>query len=301
MGQHPGRALTVGEDSHCKYQGTDRFDVMQCCLIGSCISPSRLTGTAKARAGGSNNLQGIVADGQNMYRYLQDNGAEIACLDFNVPATPAKILNGKVKSFLQSPGNNKLLYLTGHGNTAGDICVEGGHICVYSVFGWLGESGFCGHLTIVVDACYSGNWAKKAHKYIHSPCRSTINKAEAGSRVDLKINTALLSAAERARQKTYINLRCSSLSSECSRDSNDGGVYTKEFIWCLRREGDWVSQTGPGWGTRVLTERRPNEQDCFWTTSTSEAQTDVTLDLVIHPDGCTTTAHYPESRAKYVQ
>lgn len=289
MGQHPGRAFTAGKDFDFKYKATDRFDQMECCLIGSCIAPSSLTGTGKARSAGNNNLRGIIADSGNVYTYFLHNGAKIVCMDFNVPATPSGEINDKVKQFLQRSGNNKLLYFTGHGDSDGDICLDGGYIQVHHVFQWLAEANFSGVLTIVVDACYSGKWAKRAYNYING------QRDYADT-----IYHRLADAAERAGKKTYINLRCSSLGNETSLDSNQGGRYTQELTWCLRREWRWTSQDGAGWGTKVLTERKPNEQDCFWTVSESEAQTDVVLDLVIKPDR-STFAYYPSSRAPYVK
>jgi len=106
-------------------------------------------------------------------------------------------------------------------------------------------------------------------------------------------------AAQNSGQKTFINIRASSLSGETSADTSDGGKYTQSVLAGLRREHAWTSQDGRGWGTKVLTERPPDENTCVFGTSRSEPQTDLVCDYVIHPDG-KTTVHFPGSRRDYL-
>lgn len=283
-----GSSLACQRDYEFKYKATGRWHQLDCALVGTCIAPSSLSGSAKSRSG-NNNLRGIIADGNSMYTYCRDNGAKVSLYKFAIPQPPASEVRRDVENFCKNGSNNKLLYMTGHGDTDGDIPLQGSYIQVHHILEWLAEANFAGHITIMVDACYSGMWAKRVGKYIHKGSRE---KTET-------IYQPLRRAAQNSGQKTFINIRASSLSGETSADTSDGGKYTQSVLAGLRREHAWTSQDGRGWGTKVLTERPPDENTCVFGTSRSEPQTDLVCDYVIHPDG-KTTVHFPGSRRDYL-
>ena len=61
---------------------------------------------------------------------------------------------------------------------------------------WLSEADFAGHITVILDSCYSGMWA-----------RTFITRMTGSD----KCLTGLQKAAQQRGSKTYINLRLSSL------------------------------------------------------------------------------------------
>lgn len=282
--------LLPSRDFDFKYKATGRWDQLDCALVGTCIMPSKLSGSAKARSNGSNNLSGVVSDGNNMYAYCRDNGATISLFSFQIPQPAASDMRNSIKAFLQNGSNNKLLYISGHGDSDGDIPLgDGDYIQVHHVLEWLAEVRFAGHITIVVDACYSGMWVKRIKKYIDQPSRERVDE----------IYHPLANAAQACGAKTFINVRASSLSNETSRDSSTGGRYTNAVLNGLRKECHWTSQDGRGWGTKVLTERAPDSNSVVFSTSKTEVQTDLSCDFVIKPDR-STVSHYPSDRAEYV-
>merc|ERR1712039_137688 len=142
---------------------------------------------------------------------------------------------------------------------------------------------FHGHITILVDACYSGMWAKRLIK--------RINEGNMGG---------MCRASHRNRGfKSFINLRLSSLSTETSRDTPSGGSYTSGCLQALRQEWHWTpQQIGQGWGTKVFVDRAPDGKSVLWTTEKSEPQTDIAVDFVCL-DG-KWKWHYPTSRGEYL-
>lgn len=275
------------KDFPTKYCRTGKtgWQQLQVGAFGTCIGTSRLPGSTRARSGGSNNLSGITQDGANVYRYFIDNGAKVVNYEFAVPARPAAEIRTKVKEFLVRPGNNKFLYLSGHGDKDGDLALGEAdeYLQVSHVFDWLNEAEFDGHITIMVDACYSGQWAKRLI-----------------ARIDEK-NMGGMSRQSRNNSgyKTFINLRLSSLANEESGDTRSGGSYTLGCLEALRKEWDWTpGQTGDGWGTKVLVNRKPDDKSVLWSTSKSEDQTDIAVDFVCLNGKW--TWYFPSSRDDYL-
>lgn len=167
-----------------------------------------------------------------MYQYLRNNGS---LYQFQVPAPSGDDIKSKIRAFLQKRGNNKLLYMSGHGDRDGDLVVgEGSYLSPWEVFASLAKAQFAGVITFVIDACFAGMWVQKVSNMIHK-----------GSR-DPEIFPPLRDAAIRRGRKTYVNLRLSSLMHEESRDSNSGGLYTNNVLSFLRKEWKWTSQDGTG-------------------------------------------------------
>lgn len=270
-------------DYKFKYRKTsDGWDQLDVALVGTCVSPGIVQHEATARSGGLNNLRGITQDGAKMYKYFYDNGANVSVYIFAIPPRPAEEVMSAIEQFLKRPGNNKFLFLTGHGNKKGDLVLdEGVHLTARQVFMWLSEANFHGHITILVDACYAGQWAKTFHSLCKekSPLVKTLTKCTRG--------------------KTFINFRLSSLASECSRDSAEGGMYTLAILNSLRREHSLTKELGHGWGTKVLVQRPPDQNTVVWGIKKTEPQTDIAADFVICDDG-TVKLHRPSDRAKYI-
>lgn len=254
--------------------------------FGTCIAPSRLPGSAKARSGGSNNLRGITQDGANVYQYFVEHGARIANYEFTVPARPADEVREKVKQFVMSSGNNKFLYLSGHGDPWGDLVLGEGEsdwLQVSHVFDWLNEAEFLGHITIMVDACHSGKWANRLKARINSGNMEGMCRASRRNR----------------GFKTFVNLRLSSLSSETSGDTRSGGSYTLGCLDALRKEWHWTpGYVGEGWGTKIFVTRKPDGKTVLWGTGESEPQTDIAVDFVCS-DGQWVWS-YPKNREPYI-
>lgn len=288
MGQ--AGSVVEAKDFSFKYRATTdgKYQQLDAALVGTCIAVSKLSGSAKARLGATDNLAGVTQDGANMYRYLLNNGASVGLYQFQVPSPSGAEIKSKVRDFLKKPGNNKLLYISGHGDSDGDLVVgEGEYLSPTLCMTWLAEARFAGHITFVIDACYAGMWAERVSKMIHKGDR------------DSSIYGPLRDGAKRRGQKTYINLRLSCLRTETSRDTNNGGRYTCHGINQLRREWKVTPQDGNGWGTKVMVQRKPKDSDCVFGISKDEPQTDLIVDFVIEPDG-KTNGHWPSNRSKYL-
>lgn len=280
-------------DYDFKYKAnSDGWPQLDVALIGSCIAPSRLTGNAKARSGGVNNLRGITQDGAQMYKYFIDNGANISLYEFSIPAQPPSLIRDRVEAFIKTPGDNKFLYFSGHGDTDGDIqlgpCRNGEgepwYVGPSDVFKWMSEAEFGGHITIMVDACHAGKWS---HRFFEM--------MDAGELAGI-----VSKSHKRSPCKTFINLRLSSLSKETSSDTQYGGSYTRGCLNALRKEWSWTpNQKGSGWGTKVFVNRAPDGKSVLWGTKQSDAQTDIAVDFVIL-DG-RFTWHYPQDRRDYLR
>lgn len=303
MGGKLGRDLPMPKDFPTKYAGSGAFDQMSVALVGTCISPSLLSGTAKQRSGSDDNLEGIVEDGRNMYSYFRGNGARIALYSFSVPAPPPSQIKESIKEFLQSPGNVKVLYLSGHGDRDGDLVLgEGVYLSTKECLTWLAEARFGGMITFIIDACYSGMWAQNVSELIHK--RTHSDAAD--------VFYPLRDRAVEGGGKTMINCRLSSLPGETSRDggSRRGGRYTTNLLWYLQREWRWSKEAAganaispafhnPGWGSKELFKHRPNNEDAVFSISKSEPQSDIIFDVVIKHDG-STAAYFPQDRKKYI-
>lgn len=278
-------------DDGNKYRATGEWHQLSAALIGTCISQGRPAPAARfvARSSTINNLQGVVSDVSNMWHYLLDNGARVARKHDPVPSEAGDVVKRKIRDFiLEDVSNNKLLYLSGHGDRRGDYCLGDGDagLSASDVFRWLAEAKFAGAFTIVVDTCYAGKWAENVSKLIH----------------ESEIVGPLADAARARGGSTFIFLRLSSLTGQKSRDSDTGGVYTKGLLTELRREWKYTDQDGRGWGTKVLTAIRAR---CVFgitgssTLSSTDRQTDIIIDFVINPDG-TTRTNYPPDRVTYL-
>lgn len=301
-----GTAAIAPADSPSKYAGDGDFSRMKVGLVGTCISPALLVGTAKKRSGSNENLSGIVEDGRNMYSYFRANGAEVQLYSFTIPSPPAEELKRNIKKFLQAPGNMKTLYLSGHGNEAGDLVLGykeylSAHECLL----WLAESNFGGMITFIVDACHSGKWAQNVSELIHLRSREGWED----------VYWPLRRAIEGKGTKTMINCRMSSLAHETSGDGGPGvgGCYTSNLLWYLRREWRWSKEAAgshmmpkltwqpkAGWGTKGLFKHVPSDNDTVFGISLRDPQSDVIFDVTMTDDG-KTQAYFPENRRKYIQ
>ena len=192
-------------DTHVRfrYARTADWDQLNAAIVGSCVASgdisSEATKGAIPRVGvkGRGGLKGIVCDCHNMYTYLINNGASVALKINSLPAPNGTQMRSKVHNFLRTPGNNKLLYLSGHGNDKGDFVMKNNALLSAKEFlTWLSEAKFAGHITVILDSCYSGMWAR------------TFIMLMTGSDTCLK---GLQEAAQQRGGKTYINLRLSSL------------------------------------------------------------------------------------------
>jgi hypothetical protein len=273
----------------CDFNGR-HWDQLSCGLFGSCIKASAATSGMKARSG-NNGLSGIVADGNNTYKYFLANGALVSTYEFTIPPQPGTELKRKVKDFLQQPGNNKLLYLSGHGDKNGCWSANDVSLSPFEIFGWLSDAGFCGQFTLFVDACYSGKIAKRFKSAV-----------EGNSESSQPLRGIELAAFEQGR-KTYINLRLSSLSNETSADAGPsmGGSYSHGYLRRLRLEHVWTREyVGDGWGTKIMVARPPDDSDTVWSTSNQEAQTDLIADFVFDPSSRGWTWHFPKKLKDYL-
>lgn len=234
-------------------------------MIGTSISgePAKYKADGVKSRDGGGNLNGIVDDGFNVYKYFKSNGAKISLFYFTEPADGSACLR-KVHACLSAPGNNKLLYISGHGDNNGMLPVgDGQYLQLRDVLNAVAASPFQPKLmvTLVLDTCYSGMWAKQMRALV--------------SRKD-----PVLSSFQRREFATFI-FRLSSLPHETSLDSVSGGMYTTALINNWRMEHSWTpNQVGEGWGTKMWHERNPNEKDALFSMSTSAPQTDIAMDFV---------------------
>lgn len=273
-----------GKDFQNKYKATDDgWNRLQVALVGTCISPGQLSGTARARSGNGYNLEGIAQDISNLYKYFLANGAKIELKEDAIPPTPATTIRNNVKRFLQSPGNAKFLYFSGHGDEDGNVILNDGTLNCADVMGWLSDVEFKGVITIMVDTCFAGKWKQNMDSF-H-------NLGGCGACASLSLPSATFPPVPRG--ETFVNLRLSSLHTETSGDTPDGGEYTKEFVRALRKEHAWTLYRGSGWGTKVFVGREPDHKSIVFnpptctmvTKPTGHRRSDET-EYVYHPNGC---------------
>jgi len=255
-----------------KYKPCKGYDQLQVALVGTCIA-SELPPGARSRSGRAtrddDDLAGIVADIHTMYAYFHDHGAAVKEMICNTHKVTDDEIKQTIKDFVQSEGNNKFLYLSGHGDKKGRFVCNGGYLDPVVLLDWLAEAHFVGQLTVMVDACYSGQWSRRLWRAVEE------------GRYD-----GMMDDAAAARCKTNINLLLSSLPFETSSDcgARTGGLYTSE--WAKRKEEEWrhaSPSAGPGWGTRVL--RQDPARAAVFSCYEDEEQTDLPFNLIITVDG----------------
>merc|ERR1719433_1159467 len=103
-------------------------------------------------------LASIAADLLSFAHYFEMCGADISYWGFGHPGDLWHI-----EQFIKAEGNNKLLYLTGHGGENGYFVLQDGSYlsfaplpsCKNAISDWLEASSFRGTLTIVLDMCFA--------------------------------------------------------------------------------------------------------------------------------------------------
>lgn len=206
--------------------------------------------------------------------YFQLNGALCNHIEDQASNPSGSQIRRDIMQFVSSPGNNKFLYLDGHGARDGNAVLGNGgeaHINIRDVLAELNTVAFTGNFTFLIETCFSGMWITEAERAL--------------GEMDLRRMTA---AAVSANRDIHLNFRCSAMAHETSwRNTVSGSHYPSAVVLRLWREERFASAFCggyvPGWGTKYLLQRKcPADwlHSSAYTRGVHEQQTDEMCDIV---------------------
>lgn len=284
-----------GRDLSFRYASTadGRFDQLNVCVI------------VQWQRRDKPELQGLPGDMYRVHQHFHNGGSRFHMLSCRYPPEPGQRLKDDILNFLHAKGNNKFLYFSGHAskmvdNARGALYLGNSdsyfnrnpvRLTITEVLRELGKSGFTGMMSIVLDSCYSSGWGVEL---LH-----LINQRD-------PVIVKLEEVAKSRKKNFYLNIRMSSLPSELSFDSVDGGRFTKAWLTHMDKEEEQAKTSskpcsGHGWGTQLWTSRVPSDRDAVFSVSMSEPQSDGIVEVVFNTADEKWHTYMPESRRPYFQ
>lgn len=227
---------------------------------------------------GSGGLKGLTKDVKNVVKHFGDGGAHVEWVYDEMWVSKGKELRsdallGCLRTFLEKKPtccvevSNKLIYYTGHGSESGHVSIGNnkGGFNLDDIVDILTDIKYAGVLTIVIDSCFAGSWARNMRQRIRN---SRLHEHLKGTSTPFRLN-----------------LRMSSGKGQKSKDTQNGGVYTNAWLAKLDDEARYLAACGdyprirdtssPGWGNQC---NELNQE----VTSLGTDQTDVNIDFCWH-------------------